>query len=740
MTDIGEVIVFTGSNPSDAANWRQEGRYEMSNPMGPTAHVNVGGDLLVATSEGIMPVSACITKDKAELGLSTITRSIKTMWRDEVLRKSGFDWTMKKWDEYGGLFTTWPAGIRSEWTMLATNVATGAHTRYTGWDALCFARLRTDVFFGTQDGKVMQADITGYDNGLPYTATVVGGWEIFKSPGQMVTWRQARASFQANIREIFAPQLSAAIDYEVVIPPVPSAGIATSGLDDLWDSGLWDDALWDVGIARPSATHNTGWVSIGMTGYSHAPILQITIGQGVKPDIELISISATFERLGSRFRSGYMPYDPIGAMNGLFAPAYIHGNKESEDAASKWQAENFAVTPDMIEATRGPDVVTQNPAAGALAARGLSSTTTTPGTVDPDILRIYAQGGKYVPPEKPAAALPTAAAPTAGAPVGSRDSIARSLMGAGGGMGIGRGGGGGDPYAAMRASIASMPSPAAAGGGMGINPDTGKPYTSGWEELARAQAQVDADPNAQYFGSKGPMSGSPTDIGWMDALQPWQGGVTSGGQPGSGVNTSGFIGGGGAMRADPAYWGYAGNPVNERLGGQGGDAGGGGFGGGSSSGGGGGGRGGGGVGSSSGGGGFGGGGGGFGGGESSGRGGGGGYGTGIGSIGAPGAGIGGFGAGAGSQGGWGGASGGGLGNVGYGGFGGAPAGGGYGVGSIGAPGAGGFNSGFGAGADSVAGAVGTGALGGGYGDFGWGGLGDVAGIGDTGDTGLGGMY
>ena len=53
------------------------------------------------------------------------------------------------------------------------------------------------MFFGTQTGKIMQADRTGYDNGLPYTATMVGGWEVFKSPSQTITWKQARASFVA---------------------------------------------------------------------------------------------------------------------------------------------------------------------------------------------------------------------------------------------------------------------------------------------------------------------------------------------------------------------------------------------------------------------------------------------------------------------------------------------------------------------------------------------------------------
>jgi len=65
------------------------------------------------------------------------------------------------------------------------------------------------------------------------------------------------------------------------------------------------------------------------------------------------------------------------------------------------------------------------------------------------------------------------------------------------------------------------------------------------------------DPDEQYFGLKGPISHSGDEMNWMNALQPWQGGA-SGDLPGTGMNTSGFIGGGSMMRADPAYWGWQG--------------------------------------------------------------------------------------------------------------------------------------------------------------------------------------
>ena len=48
VTDLGEVLVFTGSNPGDAANWRQEGRYQIGAPLGMNAHMLLGGDLIIA--------------------------------------------------------------------------------------------------------------------------------------------------------------------------------------------------------------------------------------------------------------------------------------------------------------------------------------------------------------------------------------------------------------------------------------------------------------------------------------------------------------------------------------------------------------------------------------------------------------------------------------------------------------------------------------------------------------------
>jgi hypothetical protein len=277
------------------------------------AHFQIGGDLLILTVDGIIPVSESITKDSGQLELAMLTRTIKPMWRQEVAAKRQYAWTAKKWDEYGGYFVTLPGGKAGARRCLVANNITAAWGRIVGWDAMCWIRLRSDLFFGDQNGRIMQADRTGYDDGVPYVATLVGGWETFGVPANQVVWHQCRATFHSAAGEPFRPQLSATVDYVVTVPPPPVVGL-DPGVRDVWDQGKWgapgtaghppttperDRYLqWDQPAAGVAPVRNTLWVSIGRTGYSHAPIVQVSVGQAAKPDVELVALTATYEFAG----------------------------------------------------------------------------------------------------------------------------------------------------------------------------------------------------------------------------------------------------------------------------------------------------------------------------------------------------------------------------------------------------------------------------------------------------------
>jgi hypothetical protein len=299
VTDQGEVLIFTGTNPADPANWRQEGRWTISPPLGMNAHVPVGGDLLILTVDGIVPISQAIVRDRAQLELALLTRDIKPLWRDEVAAKRAWSWTAKKWDEFGAMFVTTPGGIAGQRGCLAINNVTNAWFRFRdgNYDPTCFVRLRADMFFGTQGGIIMQMERTGSDDGMPYVASLVGGWEMFGAPANTMVWLQARASFHAGGGQMFRPQLSACINYEIALPVPPPPGPAPPTVE-VWDQGKWDQARWDQATTGLAPVRNTNWISIGRTGFAHAPVVQVTVAQTALPDVEMIAIAAVYTPAG----------------------------------------------------------------------------------------------------------------------------------------------------------------------------------------------------------------------------------------------------------------------------------------------------------------------------------------------------------------------------------------------------------------------------------------------------------
>ena len=269
------------------------------------------------TVDGVIPLSQAITRKPTRLAM--LTRTIKSLWRELVTARRSLPWTVKMWSEYGAVFVAVPGGPPGDRYCLVANNATAAWSRFLGWDATCFIQIGDLLFFGTQDGIIMQADRTGFDDGnhmkIPYTATLVGGWETFGVQANQIVWHQARAVFVASAGQPFNPQLSASQDYVVTLPAPPSAGPDPgTGIDDKWDVGNWGEpgssshlpttaestafAQWDGLLPVLSMTRNTLWVSIGATGYAHAPVVQFTIAQQAVPRIELIAISATYETAG----------------------------------------------------------------------------------------------------------------------------------------------------------------------------------------------------------------------------------------------------------------------------------------------------------------------------------------------------------------------------------------------------------------------------------------------------------
>jgi hypothetical protein len=288
----GEVAVFQGDNPGDAESWGLVGRYEITAPMGPRGHFRAGGDLLILTREGIVPISKAIEKDAAALSLDAVSQAIEPDWSRESRSRVTRPWEFAKWTRENVGLVSMPniSEDVAENYQFVVNIETGAWCRYTGWDVQCTDIYQDWLYFGTRDGFVVQGELGGQDLEQPYVASYAGNWDPMGALGSVKTVHQARATFLTT--SDVTPQITVSTDYTIRLPAPPNAPFIESAAS-LWDVGLWDVAVWDENV-QPY-TFSTRWTTIGRTGYAIAPQVQLTSGSLEQPTAQLVEVTMTYE-------------------------------------------------------------------------------------------------------------------------------------------------------------------------------------------------------------------------------------------------------------------------------------------------------------------------------------------------------------------------------------------------------------------------------------------------------------
>lgn len=283
----GEVAVYEGTNPGSAADWRKVGVYQITKPLGPKAIMQAGGDLLIATENGLVPISEAIRRDVAALELGSVSRPITPYWQTQVTATAGNPWEIIKWPQNNLMIVSQPGG--ADKSALVANLQTGAWSRFTGWDTRCLGFFDESGFYGDATGNVYRMETGGSDDGLNYTCAYLGQHEGMGAPGVEKTVTQMRATFKLS--GTIQPIVTAQTDYSSNISLAPAAAPDASG-QALWDAGVWDQSVWDsVGVLQTKAL----WSSVGRTGRTVAPEVQITFGNIAKPVVELVSIDAAYE-------------------------------------------------------------------------------------------------------------------------------------------------------------------------------------------------------------------------------------------------------------------------------------------------------------------------------------------------------------------------------------------------------------------------------------------------------------
>lgn len=287
VTTEGEVAVFQGANPSSASDWQKVGVYQIGRPRGNKAWVRDGGDIIIATAIGYVRLSEAIRRELAALGPTAVSYPIETAWNWAVEMRSA-PWSCEIWatKQMAIVAIPTPEGSVPEWFI--ANVRTGAWARRLNWDALCVIVFRDRLFYGTPQGTVIEASVTGLDQGMAYTGTCVPLFHDLGTPASFKITELVRA---VGVTPVPAGvNVSMQVDYVVDLPSPPAALPVPSGSQ--WGNTAWGGFAWgESSTPRPQQR----WETRSGAGYAFAPAVQVTSGSLVPLDYQLVRTEITFQ-------------------------------------------------------------------------------------------------------------------------------------------------------------------------------------------------------------------------------------------------------------------------------------------------------------------------------------------------------------------------------------------------------------------------------------------------------------
>ncbi|WP_273794158.1 hypothetical protein [Brucella intermedia] len=237
----GEVAVYQGDDPSSIDSFALKGVYQIGKPLGKNAWIRAGADVLICTTDGLIPMSQVFQRDRQALSLVSVSREIEDDWRIAA-NATATGWTITQWPERNLVFITFPANSVVQDTSFVLNILTGKWSITTNWNANCFGVTQGSLFFGSTEGTVWQGDITGTDDGAPFAAVYLSQFLNGGNLGQRKTTSLARMLVQGKTRPKAMLFARADMNKDFPINQNVSIGDAQSAE---WDIGLWDQAKWD---------------------------------------------------------------------------------------------------------------------------------------------------------------------------------------------------------------------------------------------------------------------------------------------------------------------------------------------------------------------------------------------------------------------------------------------------------------------------------------------------------------
>lgn len=241
LTSNGELLAFTGTDPTNPATFTLSGRFDMAPPLSRRCMLNLGGELVILTTKGAVGVSDVLPNE----GIVTIPVSdrIDDAW-EEAFNTYGDNWG---WDLHyfptgEMMLINVPRTTNSKADQYVMNTKTKAWCKFQDLNVNCFVNSDKKLYAGTNAGTVIQLWSGTNDQGNNIESKArTAFWYTNDQRGRLKKFTMVRPNFLSDGPIPFSISLD--VNFQNNIPmnvPTPTP----THFADWTGNCAWDECFW----------------------------------------------------------------------------------------------------------------------------------------------------------------------------------------------------------------------------------------------------------------------------------------------------------------------------------------------------------------------------------------------------------------------------------------------------------------------------------------------------------------
>ena len=257
VTNNGEVIVWSGTDPSDATKWALIGVWNIGKPVGKRCMMKYGGDIVILTYNGLYPLAASLQSSRLDPRIALSDKIQGAFSAATQQYGDNFGWDINFDPKHNALTINVPIAEGQQQQYVMNNI-TKSWCNFTGQAANCWTIYNNEPYWGGNGFVAHAWDDSYADDSANIATYALQAFNYFDSRGVKKYFTRARPSIFTNGQPSIFIGLN--IDFDLV-------DTSTALSYSPQTASKWDTARWDLNNWATETVITNNWQGVTGIGY-----------------------------------------------------------------------------------------------------------------------------------------------------------------------------------------------------------------------------------------------------------------------------------------------------------------------------------------------------------------------------------------------------------------------------------------------------------------------------------------